>query len=178
MLVRKKSSFPLRSDQYSIYCRARAMRESIGGENWTVLGQMNAREGGRENWTVVGQMIVRGRGKFGSALREPNYSIRVTFGRNNCLVHYMCIFPKFQRKGYGKYFMSKVFKCDDKLDGRVYAVTRLIHLFSFFIGKILSCNKPLISVIFVQTHKYFLLYYYAVKHHFHSHVCSVVFPSF
>ena len=48
MLVRKKSSFPLRSDQYSTYGRVRAMREGIGEENWTVVGQANAREGGRE----------------------------------------------------------------------------------------------------------------------------------
>ena len=55
MLVRKKSSFPLRSDQYSTYGRVCAMREGIGGENWTVVGQTNAREGGREggkNWIV------------------------------------------------------------------------------------------------------------------------------
>ena len=34
------------------------MRESIGGENWTGVGQTNAREGG-ENWTVVGQTIAQ-----------------------------------------------------------------------------------------------------------------------
>ena len=39
----------------------------------------------------------------------------------------MCILPKFQRKGHGRYSMSKVFKCDAELDSRVYAVTRLIH---------------------------------------------------
>ena len=39
----------------------------------------------------------------------------------------MCIFSKFQRKGYGRYFITKVFKCDAKLDGRVYAVNRLIN---------------------------------------------------
>ena len=39
----------------------------------------------------------------------------------------MCIFPRFQRRGYGRYFMSKVFKYDVELDGRFYAVTILIH---------------------------------------------------
>ena len=39
----------------------------------------------------------------------------------------MCILPKFQRKCYGRYFMSKVLKCDSQLDGRVHAVTKLIH---------------------------------------------------
>ena len=47
--------------------------------------------------------------------------------KNNCIIHYMCIFPNSQRKGYGRYVMSKVFKYYTDLDGRVYAVTRSIH---------------------------------------------------
>ena len=39
----------------------------------------------------------------------------------------MCILPKFQRKGFGNYFVSKVFKSDAQLNGRVYTVIRLIH---------------------------------------------------
>ena len=47
--------------------------------------------------------------------------------KNDCLVHYMFILPKFQRKSYGRYFMSKVFKFDAELDSRIYAVKRLMH---------------------------------------------------
>ena len=56
MLIRKKSVFPLRSDRVSTYDRMREMREFRGGRE----------------------------GKFDitNALREPNYSIRVTFSRN------------------------------------------------------------------------------------------------
>ena len=32
-------------------------------------------------------------------------------------------FTKFQRKGFGTYFVSKVFISDAQLDGRAYAVT-------------------------------------------------------
>ena len=39
----------------------------------------------------------------------------------------MCILPKFTRKSYGRYFVSKLFKCDSQLDSRVYTVTRLIY---------------------------------------------------
>ena len=39
----------------------------------------------------------------------------------------MCTLPKFQRKGYGRCFMSKVFKCDAELDGRFYVVTTWIY---------------------------------------------------
>ena len=39
----------------------------------------------------------------------------------------MCILPKFQRKGFGKYFISKLFKSDAQLDGRFRAMSKLIH---------------------------------------------------
>ena len=54
-------------------------------------------------------------------------NLTVKHVHNNSIIHYICIFPKLQHKGYGGYFMSKVFKCDVELDGRVYAVTRLTH---------------------------------------------------
>ena len=60
------------------------MREGIGGENWTVVGQTNAREGGREKLesSRIDDCMGGGREKLDSALREPNYSIRATFGCN------------------------------------------------------------------------------------------------
>ena len=39
--------------------------------NWTVVGQIYIQKGGRENFDST------------NALREPNYSIKATFGRNN-----------------------------------------------------------------------------------------------
>ena len=63
--------------------------------------------------------------------------LEVTKVKNNCLIHYMCILPKSQHKGYRRYFMIKVFKYDAQLNGRVYAVTRLIHDYILY-----SYDKP------------------------------------
>ena len=83
MLVRKNPSFPLRSYQYSTYGRVLAMREGIRGENWIVVGQTNAREGrrGKLDSSRTDDCAGGGWEKLSSALREPNYSIRATFGR-------------------------------------------------------------------------------------------------
>ena len=46
----------------------------------------------------------------------------------NYIIHYMCILPKWCRRGYGAYLMGKVFASDSELENvKVYAVTRLIH---------------------------------------------------
>ena len=46
----------------------------------------------------------------------------------NCIIRYMCILPKWRRKGYGKYLMGMAFLSDYSLDNvKAYAVTRLIH---------------------------------------------------
>ena len=44
---KKKLYFHLRINGYSTYGRVRAMRESIRGEDWTVVGQTMEREGGK-----------------------------------------------------------------------------------------------------------------------------------
>ena len=46
----------------------------------------------------------------------------------NCIIHCMCILLKWRDKWYGKYLMGKAFSSDPEIqDGRIYAVTRLIH---------------------------------------------------
>ena len=39
----------------------------------------------------------------------------------------MCTLPKFQPKGFGTYFMGKVFQFNAQLDGNVYTAIILIH---------------------------------------------------
>ena len=46
----------------------------------------------------------------------------------NCIIHYMCILPKWRRKGYEKYLMGKLFASVLELDHlKIFSVTRLIH---------------------------------------------------
>ena len=47
---------------------------------------------------------------------------------NFCIIHYICILPKFLHKGYGSYLMGKSFSSDKELKHiAVYTVTRLMH---------------------------------------------------
>ena len=46
----------------------------------------------------------------------------------NRIIHYMCILPKWRRRGCETYLMGKVFAYDSELENvKFYAVTRLIH---------------------------------------------------
>ena len=46
----------------------------------------------------------------------------------NYIIHYMCILPKWHRRGYGTYLKGKIFAIGSELENvKVYEVTRLIH---------------------------------------------------
>ena len=59
-------------------------------------------------------------------------NLKVKHLKMDCIIHYIYIFPKFQHKGVRIYFIGKVFQSDAQLDGRVYAVTTLIHDYTSF----------------------------------------------
>lgn len=64
--------------------------------------------------TIIGVMVIE---------KNVVYKSQV-----NCIIHYMCILPKWRRKGYGTYLMGKAFASDSALENiKVYAVTRLMH---------------------------------------------------
>ena len=50
----------------------------------------------------------------GARVIEKNLKVKHIL--TNSIINYICILPKFQRKGFGTYFMVKVLQSDAQLD--------------------------------------------------------------